>query len=245
MEQSVALHAVTPNAEKTMVYIARVSNPKGQDPTRGPERLIRYCIRHGHWSVFEHAYMTVEINTTRGISAQLARHRSFTFQEFSQRYADVSLLGFAVPPALRAQDPTNRQNSLDTLDVGVVSALTDKVRVHLDRTRELYEDLLAAGVAKECARFVLPLATPTRLYMTGNCRSWIHFIQLRMSSGTQREHQDVAEKVRAVFSETFPAVAAALEWLRQKGVEEKVPWDGTENERVPCNVAENPAVDPA
>lgn len=212
MEQSATLFKVTPDAEETMVYIARASNPKGQKEGRAPERLLRFCIRKGHWSVFEHAYMSVELNTTRAVSAQLERHRSFAFSEFSQRYANVGLLGWPVPPLLRAQDPVNRQNSLDTLDPNVVSALTEKIRAHFQDGMELYKELLDAEVAKECARFLLPLAIPTRVYMSGTCRSWIHFLQVRTEKSTQLEHRELAEKIRAVFVATFPTVADALGW---------------------------------
>ena len=163
--------SVTPDAEKTMAYVARVSNPKNQDNEKFAG-LLKYCIQHGHWSVFEQAHMTVEINTTRGLAAQILRHRSFTFQEFSQRYADSSLLEEHIPvPELRRQDQKNRQNSTDDLGPMYVMGVSSMIRRHFDDAMTLYKDLLEAGVAKECARFVLPLATPTRLYMTGSCRS--------------------------------------------------------------------------
>ena len=204
--------SVTPDAEKTMAYVARVSNPKNQDNEKFAG-LLRYCIQHGHWSVFEQAHMTVEINTTRGLAAQILRHRSFTFQEFSQRYADSSLLEETIPvPELRRQDEKNRQNSTDDLDNMLVMGYNTKMRAHFNEAMKLYQDMLKDGVAKECARFVLPLATPTRLYMTGSCRSWVHYITLRSAHGTQKEHMDLVENVRSIFKEQFPTVAEALGW---------------------------------
>ena len=205
--------SVTPDAEKTMAYVARVSNPKNQDNEKFAG-LLKYCIQHGHWSVFEQAHMTVEINTTRGLAAQILRHRSFTFQEFSQRYADSSLLEEHIPvPELRRQDQKNRQNSTDDLDPMYVMGVSSMIRRHFDDAMTLYKDLLEAGVAKECARFVLPLATPTRLYMTGSCRSWVHYIDLRSAHGTQKEHMEVVEEIRSIFKEQFPTVTEALSWV--------------------------------
>ena len=213
MTQNVKLVSVTPDAEKTMAYVARVSNPKNQDNEKFAG-LLRYCIEHGHWSVFEQAHMTVEINTTRGLAAQILRHRSFTFQEFSQRYADSSLLEEKIPvPELRRQDEKNRQNSTDDLDPMYVMGVTTMIRRHFDDAMTLYKDMLEAGVAKECARFVLPLATPTRLYMTGSCRSWVHYIDLRSAHGTQKEHMEVVEQIRSIFKEQFPTVTEALGWV--------------------------------
>ena len=158
--------------------------------------------------------MTLEINTTRGLAAQILRHRSFTFQEFSQRYADSSLLGKEIPmPKLRRQDTKNRQNSIDDLDPFVVQDFELKMQRHFVDGMHLYKEMLEAGIAKECARFVLPLATPTRLYMTGSVRSWVHYIDLRSAHGTQKEHMEVAEGVRKIFSEQFPIVSEALEWI--------------------------------
>ena len=175
--------------------------------------LLKYCIKHGHWSVFEQAFMTVEINTTRGLAAQILRHRSFTFQEFSQRYADASMLDDIIPiPELRRQDTKNRQNSIDDLDAKLVRDYRIGIQKHFDNAMWLYKDMLDNGVAKECARFVLPLATPTRLYMTGSVRSWIHYIDLRSAHGTQKEHMDVAEEIRCIFTCQFPTVAEALGW---------------------------------
>jgi len=212
MTEEVKLISVTPDAEKTMAYVARVSNPKNQDNDKFAG-LLGYCIKHGHWSVFEQAHMTVEINTTRGLAAQILRHRSFTYQEFSQRYADSSLLGDSIPlPELRRQDLKNRQNSTDDLDALVVQDFNSKMQRHFVDGMKLYKEMLDAGVAKECARFVLPLATPTRLYMTGSCRSWIHYIELRSAHGTQKEHMNLVENVRSIFTEQFPTVAEALNW---------------------------------
>ena len=209
----VKLVSVTPDAEKTMAYIARVSNPKNQDnPSIGG--LLSYCIQHQHWSVFEQSSMTLEIETTRAIAAQILRHRSFTFQEFSQRYADTNLIAEKIPiPALRKQDLKNRQNSTDDLDEFVKQDIEMTITAHFNQAEKLYKRMLEAGVAKECARMVLPLATPTRLYMTGSCRSWIHYINLRSAHGTQKEHMDIAEACRKVFTEQFPAVSEALEWV--------------------------------
>ena len=211
-DTAIKLVSVTPDAEKTMAYVARVSNPKNQDNEKFAG-LLRYCIQHGHWSVFEQAHMTVEINTTRGLAAQILRHRSFTYQEFSQRYADSSLLEENIPvPELRRQDEKNRQNSTDDLDEMLVMGYKTRMRGHFDDAMALYQDMLENGVAKECARFVLPLATPTRLYMTGSCRSWIHYINLRSAHGTQKEHMDLVENVRSIFKEQFPTVSEALGW---------------------------------
>ncbi len=208
----IKLISVTPDAEKHMAYVARVSNPKNQDNEKFAG-LLKYCIEHGHWSVFEQAYMTVEINTTRGLAAQILRHRSFTYQEFSQRYADANLLSEKIPlPHLRRQDKTNRQNSTDDVDEWVVQKYEILMEEHFKSSMDLYNKMLEDGIAKECARFVLPLSTPTRIYMTGSCRSWVHYIHLRSAHGTQKEHMDVAEGVRQVFMEQFPTVSEALGW---------------------------------
>ena len=210
---NVKLVTVTPKAEETMGYVARVSNPKNQDNPK-VAGLLSYCIKHGHWSVFEQAHMTVEIETTRGLAAQILRHRSFTYQEFSQRYADSSMLSKVIPiPQLRRQDDKNRQNSIDDLDPFVVQDFELKMQRHFVEGMKIYKEMLDAGVAKECARFVLPLATPTKLYMTGSVRSWIHYINLRSAHGTQKEHMEIAENCRTIFNEQFPIVAEALGWL--------------------------------
>ena len=212
MDTPIKLISVTPDAEKHMAYCARVSNPNNQDNDNF-SGLLKYCIKHQHWSIFEQASMTLEINTTRGIAAQILRHRSFTYQEFSQRYADSSLLGKTIPlPELRRQDTKNRQNSIDDLDTAVIDSLNRQMETLFDSSMALYNQMLERGVAKECARFVLPLATPTRLYMTGSVRSWIHYIDLRSGHGTQKEHMDIANAAKQVFIEQFSAVAEALEW---------------------------------
>ena len=209
----VKLISVTPDAEKTIGYVARVSNPKNQDNPK-VAGLLKYCIKHGHWSVFEQAHMTVEISTTRGLAAQILRHRSFTYQEFSQRYADSSMLAKEIPlPALRRQDDKNRQNSIDDIDPLMQQDFEIKMQRHFVNGMKLYKEMLDAGIAKECARFVLPLATPTKLYMTGSIRSWIHYIDLRSAHGTQKEHMDIAEAVRGIFIEQFPITAEALEYV--------------------------------
>ena len=205
--------SITPDAEKMMAYIARVSNPSNQQ-NENYAGLLKYCIKHNHWSVFEQSSMTLEIETTRGLAAQILRHRSFTFQEFSQRYADTKLLDTQIPvPDLRSQDLKNRQNSNDDIPQEKKEEYQALIARHFEDSMNLYNSLLSKGVAKECARFVLPLATPTRLYMTGSCRSWIHYINLRSAHGTQKEHMDVVEKARSIFVEQFPSVSEALEWV--------------------------------
>ena len=206
------LISVTPEAEKHMAYCARVSNPANQENEKF-SGLLKYCVKHQHWSIFEQAYMTLELSTTRGIAAQVLRHRSFTYQEFSQRYADSSLLMDKIPlPALRRQDDKNRQNSIDDLDPFDVQTLELQMQTLFDSSMALYQQMLGRGVAKECARFVLPLAVPTKIYMTGSVRSWIHYIDLRSANGTQKEHMDLALSAKEIFIEQFPAVAEAMEW---------------------------------
>ena len=211
--QQVKLLSFTPDAEKHIAYCARVSNPSNQE-NENYAGLLRYCIKHRHWSIFEQAFMTVEIETTRGLAAQILRHRSFTFQEFSQRYADSSLLSETIPvPELRRQDTKNRQNSIDDLDPEFVKLSQKQIETYFAQGMSLYQHLLDNGVAKECARFVLPLATPTRMYMSGSLRSWMHYIDLRSANGTQKEHMEIAEMCKAIFSEQFPVIAEALEWV--------------------------------
>ncbi len=209
---SVELITLSPDAERTMAYIARVSNPKNQD-NQEFSGLLKYCIKHEHWSVFEQAYMTLQIETTRGIAAQILRHRSFTFQEFSQRYADSTQLGDLPIPELRRQDSKNRQNSINDLPPEVTNDFRERIKSHFDRSKQLYEEMLDTGIAKECARFILPLATPTKIYMTGSCRSWIHYINLRSGHGTQKEHMEIAINCKKIFCENFPIVASALDWV--------------------------------
>ena len=207
----VTLIQATPKSEENMAYIARVSNPSNQD-NQDYSGLLKYCIKHQHWSVFEQAFMTLEIETTRAIAAQILRHRSFTFQEFSQRYAQSNAPGEIKLPELRRQDVKNRQNSIDDLDPFVQQKLEAQMITLFSSAQSLYNQMIEEGVAKECARMVLPLCTPTRLYMTGSCRSWVHYINLRSAHGTQKEHMDIAEACRKVFTEQFPTVSAALEW---------------------------------
>ena len=211
---TVKLIQITPNPEEQIAYIARVSNPNNQD-NPNYAKLLAYCIKHQHWSIFEQAFMTLEIETTRGLAAQILRHRSFTFQEFSQRYADTSLMtkGSLIPlPELRRQDLKNRQNSTDDLDPDKVKMLEKEIAQHFHDAQDLYRYMIDMGVAKECARFVLPLAVPTRLYMSGSVRSWIHYIDLRSAHGTQKEHKVIAEECREIFKEQLPVVSEALGW---------------------------------
>jgi len=206
------LISVTPDAEKHIAYCARVSNPSNQDNEK-ISGLIKYCIKHQHWSIFEQAFMTLEISTTRGLAAQVLRHRSFTYQEFSQRYADSSLLADTIPlPELRHQDHKNRQNSIDNVDDFKLQKYQMLMTDYFQKGMELYKDMLEVGIAKECARFVLPLAVPTKMYMTGSVRSWIHYIELRSANGTQKEHMDIANSAKGIFKEQFPSIAEALEW---------------------------------
>jgi thymidylate synthase (FAD) len=208
----VKLLSVTPDSEKHMAYCARVSNPSNQ-VSDNISKLIKYCIDHHHWSIFEQAFMTVEINTTRGIAAQILRHRSFTFQEFSQRYADTTLLGDEIPVfELRRQDNKNRQNSIDDISDEVKSKWGMNIREHFAKAKSIYDGMIADGIAKECARFILPLATPTRMYMSGSVRSWIHYIELRASNGTQKEHMEIAITIKELFIKEFPIIAGALGW---------------------------------
>ena len=204
---------ITPNAEELISYMARVSNPSNQNNTQTSARLIKYLIDHKHWSPFEMVNMCVEIETTRSIAAQILRHRSFSFQEFSQRYADASQLGKPVAPQLRLQDLKNRQNSIEATDEDKerLKGLIDCIDNHFASSMFLYEELLEAGVAKECAREVLPLSTPTRLYMNGTVRSWIHYCQLRCANGTQKEHQMIARDAWKLLEEHLPNVCVSLD----------------------------------
>ena len=212
MKPGAKLVSVTPDAEKHIAYCARVSNPNNQDNEKF-SGLLKYCIKHQHWSIFEQAFMTLEITTNRGIAAQILRHRSFTFQEFSQRYASTNFLGEIELPELRRQDDKNRQNSIDDLDPELIDKLERQMVTLFSSANSLYQQMLEAGVAKECARFVLPLATPTKIYMTGSIRSWLHYIDLRSSNGTQKEHMDIANDCKKIFVEQFPAIAEAMEWV--------------------------------
>jgi thymidylate synthase (FAD) len=207
---NVKLISVTPDAEKLMSYCARVSNPNNQD-SDNYAKLLAYCIKNKHWSIFEMASMGLEMNTTRGIAAQILRHRSFNFQEFSQRYADTTLLAEEIPLfELRRQDDKNRQNSIDDMSDEIRYKWNSKIREHFSKAKALYDGMIADGIAKECARFILPLATPTRLYVYGNIRSWITYIALREKHGTQKEHMIIAKECKRIFSEQFPLITESL-----------------------------------
>lgn len=201
----------TPNAEELVAYIARVSNPDNQDNKATAAKLIKYLITNKHWSPLDMVDTCIEITTTRDIARQVLRHRSFSFQEFSQRYAKVAAVG--VIPELRLQDHANRQNSIEVTDEKQKDELywlNEEIAEHFNDAIELYESLLQAGVAKECAREVLPLATPTRLYMNGTIRSWLHYCQLRCANGTQKEHQIIAREVYKLLEEHVPNVCVSL-----------------------------------
>jgi len=207
---SVKLIWVTPDAEGVISYCARVSNPQNQDNLDTAPKLIKYCIKNRHWSIFEQANMCVEINTTRAISAQILRHRSFTFQEFSTRYQDVGILGSSVIPHLRRQDHKNRQNSVDDLTTETTQRLYRRIGTLFEDAEHLYKEMLSEGVAKECARSVLPLASPTRLYANGTIRSWLTYIALREKHGTQREHMVIAKDIKTILCGQLPTIADAL-----------------------------------
>jgi thymidylate synthase (FAD) len=213
---SVKLVWSTPDAEEMIVKMARVSAPKNQDNMKTAPKLLNYLIEHEHWSPFEMAGMTMEIQTTRAIAPQILRHRSFTFQEFSQRYANTNKIGRIEMPNLRAQDPSNRQNSTDDLAQKLgkprLADLYRKIAIHFEEAEHIYQEMVSLGVAKESARFVLPLATPTRLYMNGTLRSWIHYILLRTKEGSQLEHKQIAEDIREVFHLQFPIISEAIDW---------------------------------
>ena len=207
MYHTVSLVHTTPDAEKLIAYMARVSNPDNQDNPES-ERLIRYLIKHKHWSPFEMVNMCVQIETTRSVAAQILRHRSFSFQEFSQRYAQVAEPSLI--PQLRRQDTKNRQNSIDDLDPVTVDDFNIKIENLYSLSESLYKELLAAGVAKECARDVLPLSTPTKMYMNGTLRSWLHYCALRCANGTQYEHKLIADQVKSIIEQEFPTIYAAM-----------------------------------
>jgi len=200
----------TPDAELLIVDMARVSNPNNQGNYETAPRLLQYLIKHKHWSPFEMASMCLRIQTERDIAAQILRHRSFSFQEFSQRYAAASM---PIVPALRRQDDKNRQSSHDDLDPELKARLTSQVAQLVGKAYGIYEGMLAQGVAKETARRILPLCTPTTLYMHGTLRSWIHYIELRTEQGTQLEHRLIAEACKDIFCTQFPYTATALNWL--------------------------------
>lgn len=202
----VKLITITPDAEKNIVYMARVSNPSNQKNEETSTRLIKYLIKHRHWSPFEMAHMAVEINTSRAIAAQILRHRSFSFQEFSQRYSSVEDLTPLELPMLRRQDVKNKQASHDDLEPELKKELMAAIAEHYESTQSLYLRLLGEGVAKECAREVLPLGTPTRIYMAGSIRSWIHYLEVRCGVETQLEHRMVANNIREIFKEHLPSI---------------------------------------
>jgi len=205
---NVTLVHSTKDGDELIAYMARVSNPTNQS-NKNSSKLINYLIKHKHWSPFEMVNMCVEINTTRSISAQLLRHRSFSFQEFSQRYSDVEELGFPTPPELRMQDPKNRQNSIENPTLMNREQLETVIRSNYISTYDLYRNMLSAGIAKECAREVLPMGSPTRLYMNGTLRSWIHYVALRAANGTQKEHREIALGVKDLIKQEFPSVYEA------------------------------------
>ena len=204
----VSLVHITPNSEELIAYVARVSNPANQHNTKTSAKLIRYLIEHSHWSPFEMVNMCVEINTTRSIAAQILRHRSFSFQEFSQRYARVEEIPQV--PELRRQDEKNRQNSTNDLDPVLINTLEYDITKHYADSVRLYQRMLDLGVAKECAREVLPLSTPSKLYMNGTIRSWLHYCDLRTSNGTQKEHAKIAAQVQDLLYQHLPNVCEAM-----------------------------------
>lgn len=217
---NVRLIRITPEAEKLMAFCARVSSPENQH-TKTPDGLLRYCMANGHWSVFELAHAVLEIETSRAISAQILRHKTFSFQEFSQRYADVSKLsdenGMFEPISLRRQDTKNRQNSTDDLDPKLVERLEQEIMIRLEDLEHFYGKMLELGVAKECARMILPMTTRTKLYMAGNIRSWIHYIQVRTDPSTQFNHREVALMARDVLAGELPIIAQAAGWTTVEG----------------------------
>jgi len=207
MTHSVRLVSITPDAEELIAYCARVSNPTNQNNHNTAPRLLKYLIKHRHWSPFEMANMVVEINTTRAVAAQILRHRSFSFQEFSQRYADVEHLGNPVRPQLRLQDDKNRQNSIEQAEENLF--LAKEIDCLFKHSQDVYRQLIMAGVAKECAREVLPMCAPTKLYMNGSLRSWLHYCDLRCGNGTQYEHKIIADQAKELVKECFPMVFEA------------------------------------
>lgn len=210
LNSDIKLVWVTPEAEKMVTYCARVSSPENQENIETAPKLLAYCIKNRHWSIFEMANMCVEVNTTRSISAQLIRHRSFNVQEFSQRYSDVAALGPLKMPHLRRQDMKNRQNSIDDLSAELVQNYYRRISILFEESEHLYQEMISSGVAKECAREVLPLSSPTRLYVNGSIRSWITYIALREKHGTQLEHMKIAKDIKEIFCAEFPNIAEAL-----------------------------------
>jgi len=207
MSKVTLIHS-TDSGDELIAYMARVSNPTNQD-NKDSSKLIKYLIKHKHWSPFEMVNMCVEINTTRSISAQILRHRSFSFQEFSQRYANVEELELPTPPDLRLQDLKNRQNSIDSDTIDTLN-WQGSIQLHYSHCYRLYQNLIKDGIAKECAREVLPMGSPTRLYMNGTLRSWIHYVDLRSANGTQKEHRDIAEACKTLIKTQFPLTFKAV-----------------------------------
>ncbi len=197
------------NPEELITYCARVSNPSNQLNTETAPNLLKYLIKHKHWSPMEMVSMTIEIKTNRAIAAQILRHRSFSFQEFSQRYATATKLE---PIELRKQGKTNRQVGDEPLDISEHIEIFDKIDKLQDQTIDLYEELVAKGIARECARMILPLSTQTTLYMSGTIRSWIHYIDLRSSKDTQKEHREIVLEIKQIFKKYFPNLSDAMEW---------------------------------
>lgn len=205
----VADELINTSPEELTSYVARVSNPSNQMNSETAPKLLGYCIRNEHWSVFEHVSFTVEIKTSRAIAAQILRHRSAVFQEFSQRYAEA--MDNEYYPA-RRQDNKNRQNSIDDMDSGDKDWFDSIQREVWEKSLSLYKEALSRGVAKEQARFLLPLSTRTTLYMTNNLRNWIHYVDLRTKNGTQLEHKEIAEEIKKIMKKEFPAISLAKEW---------------------------------
>lgn len=216
-DELVQLVSITSDVENIISYCARVSNPKNQNNFNTASKLLKYLIKNKHWSPFEMGTMTVQIKTSRGISPQILRHRSFTFQEFSQRYAAVDESGLVIYAA-RRQDDKNRQNSIDDLSDEVKSEWESRQLANWKTSFEHYKWALDNGIAKECARMVLPLGTATTLYMSGTIRSWIHYIELRSAVETQKEHRDIAEAVKELFIKEMPNVSEALNWVTATSV---------------------------
>lgn len=213
MNPEVKLISITPDAEQNIAYIARVSNPQNQN-NPDATKLIKYCIKNGHWSVFEHAFMTMEVTLPLAIAIQILRHRSFTFQQFSQRYADITLIDNEIPLfELREQDSKNRQNSTDTISDEIKNKYLDRIEKHFQQALQLYNEMLADGIAKESARFILPVAVPTKIYISGHARSWMHYLEVRDEDGVQKEHRDVAQLCKQIFINQFPAISKSLDWI--------------------------------
>ncbi len=208
MYHSASLVHATEKGDELISYMARVSNLANQN--KPSPKLIKYLINHKHWSPFEMVNMCVEINTTRSIAAQILRHRSFSFQEFSQRYSNVEDLGEPIIPNLRRQDDVNRQNSIDDIKDRDKDIWNMMIKRQFKESVALYENMLDNGIAKECARDVLPLASPTKMYMNGTLRSWIHYINLRTDESTQKEHRSIASFCKQIFKRNFPLTFEAI-----------------------------------